>query len=233
MAYTDQNKFQIDYGKREGKLIAPGPVAPPFWDFHVSADAAYHLYANTFALKGMGVYLDGQPSQFFGRLVGDWEKLLNAGIIKLGDLPDGLLAGIGSQEKKNLLTLDNYIDQGGKWTPLINDCWLLAGVNSLQRFYACSKITWDNILDNKYIVTATGRELVGLALAGYNEVQSPNIKGKVYHIVEGLAGGPADQKARDLSLLDYDEQIRRLTNKDEVRDFFTTGARAGAFYIDD
>ena len=222
MPYTDQNKFQIDYGKRESEKIRPGAV---FTDYHVSADAAYHLYSNTFALKGMGVRLDGQPSQFFGRLVGEWEELLTKGTIKLEDLPGGLLAGIGAQEKKNLLTLDNYIDQGGKWTPLINDCWLLAGVNSLQRYYACSRITWDNILDERYVVTATGRELVGLALAGYNEIQSPNDKGKVYE----CNSVPDQPKARDLSLLDYNERLSRLTNEHEVRDFFMMH---GTFQID-
>jgi hypothetical protein len=214
MAYTNHDSFLKEYYKVENTKIERGEKIFP--SQHASVEDAWHLYTETFALKSMGVNLDGQPSQFFGRLVTDWQELLTANLIRLADLP----VGIGDKEKQNFLTLDNYISRDKKkWTPLINDCWLLAGVNSLQQYYACSPLTWDNILHPTYAVTATGRELVGLTLAGYCE-KAVSVDTKCFVHTIGK-----EEQARNLSLLAYDKQMSELSDQGRARNFFKNNSQ--------
>jgi hypothetical protein len=216
MAYTNHDTFLKEYYKVENTKIERGEKVFPAQ--HASVEDAWHLYTDTFALKSMGVRLDGQPSQFMGRLVSDdFIKLMETGDLKnvKMQLPNDLI-GIGNIEKKNLLTLDNYIDNGGKWTSLINDCWLLAGVNSLQQYYACSPIIWKNVLDKNYAVTVTGRELIGLTLAGYSEKQVSG-GGKCFVYTLGK-----EEQARGLSLTDYDDQMVRLKDEMQAKVWFAS-----------
>jgi hypothetical protein len=97
----------------------------------------------------------------------------------------------------------------------VNDTWVLAGVNSLQEFYPASPVNEKNIIDSPFIppLTIMGRELVGLALAGYQEASGHPALGKAY--VPGNR-----KKAEDVSLVDYDKGVSQLKNVDNTKAFF-------------
>jgi hypothetical protein len=154
---------------------------------HVTSEMAFLLYTNVFGSKTKGLGF-----QIFGRHVYRPERR--------GQI------GIAEDEIVNLNPLLT-----ANWSIPINDTWLLAGVNSMQEFHAASPITFDNILDAEYIVTVTGRELVGLALAGYKEHKDAKL-GRVYQPYStGMAEG--------LTLPKYDEVVKNLTDHGKVLKF--------------
>jgi hypothetical protein len=96
----------------------------------------------------------------------------------LGQLPKGL-TGISLSKYDAFLSnfgvVNNQKDGsilmmgGGNWNFTINDSWLIGGIHSELAFYSCSPLKSFNLVDHEYVLTITGRELLGLALAGYVE----------------------------------------------------------------
>jgi hypothetical protein len=160
-------------------------------DGHESPEFAWGLYERTFNAKTKGLEF-----QVIGRHVYKHEHRPSYAMLE--QLPEDMV-GIGSDEFANLSPqlLVN-------WSVALNDTWLLGGINSLAEFHPASPITWKNILDDQHMVTVTGRELIGLALAGYQE--HPLAIGKAFF-------PPADpKKAEGLRLIAYDEEVCKLTN---------------------
>lgn len=58
---------------------------------------------------------------------------------------------------------------GKAWNLTVNDSWLLGGVHAQQPFYLAFKKSYSNLFTSNYKhnLTITGRELLGLLLAGY------------------------------------------------------------------
>ena len=122
----------------------------------------------------------------------------------LGQLPKGL-TGISFNSYDAFSTnfgIVNNVDSGsillmggGNWNFTINDSWLLGGIHSECAFYSCSPLKSFNLVDHEYILTITGRELLGMALAGYvEESGDPDL---------GSAFSSGDRaKAQGLSLTD-------------------------------
>lgn len=100
---------------------------------------------------------------------------------------------------------------GGKWNFTINDSWLLGGVNGLQDFYSASPILKDNVLDKRYILSITGRELFGLAIFGYRMVKT------AYGI--GFTPG-SDKLATNANLVDYQAAIAQLKKVGDAKKVF-------------
>jgi hypothetical protein len=95
---------------------------------------------------------------------------------------------------------------GNKWNFTVNDSWVLGGVHSGLPFYAASPITKANILDKKYYLSITGRELLGLALAGYKEEKGHPALGTVYVCAD-------KKKAAALRLTDYQAAVAEIVSK--------------------
>ena len=201
--YNDQAKFYADYTESTYKHVNE--------DYkEVSCEAAWFLYNYTYGLRLMGVEVDGQPTHFFGRLVeeSDSDDYKNP-------QRSHLVPKIGEHEKKNFHSLDGYLETG-TWNVTVNDAWLLAGVHSLCQYRACTPIVWDNILCDKHIVKVIGRELIGLALAGYSE-KATSDGHKVY--VPG-----SEKKAEDLTFAKYDSEVSKLKDHAQVKAWFASNS---------
>jgi hypothetical protein len=172
-----------------------------------SAEDAFELYRNIFARK-TGKDANGNTVlefQVFGRHV---FKYKDRASFTLATQLSAEMIGIGPEELKNLDPLWRK-----DWSLAINDTWLLGGVNGLQEFHPASPLTWKNILDDTHITTVTGRELVGLALAGYQQKQ----------LAIGTVFVPGDTKrAEDLSLVAYDDEVSKLKKQAEVMHFLAS-----------
>jgi hypothetical protein len=53
------------------------------------------------------------------------------------------------------------------WSIPLNDAWLMGGIHAGLDFYLASPRTKDNIYDEEFGLTVTGRELLGLTTFGY------------------------------------------------------------------
>jgi hypothetical protein len=61
---------------------------------------------------------------------------------------------------------------GQNWNLHVNDAWVMGGVHTYQPFYSASKLSKENIFRNQgasTILGITGREFLGLLLAGYKK----------------------------------------------------------------
>jgi hypothetical protein len=208
MPYTDQKKFHADYYKTDMKYVIANNI------HHMSAEQAFEFYRNTFAKK-TAKRADGfllVNFHVFGRHVYKRDASIAFGDYVPDDPEKG--AGIGSEEFANLGAL---LEAG--WTIAINDTWLLGGVNSLAEFHAASPLTWKNILDDEHIMTITGRELVGLALAGYIQTSGHEALNKVY------MPGADKAKAENLTFGAYDEEVSKLKNQAELMHFLASNTK--------
>jgi hypothetical protein len=109
--------------------------------------------------------LNSVGPQFIGRTGDLWvpKQLSKAGITdsKTQTLWDSFTQG-------NIQVMD-------KWSPTVNDCWVLGGVHRRANFELVSARTLRNLWDFKmgfHIVTA--REILGLLYFGYKLQQQPN-----------------------------------------------------------
>ena len=214
MAYTDLAKFTADFEACQSAAMS-------FYKLSgipsVSATIGWNLYVNTFKAS--------LKFQIFGRHIFDAQDQISLFMKKMqpnssGQLPT-FMVGITDTELQNMGKTNDL--EGGsvlligrdKWNFTINDTWLLAGANSLQEFYPASPVNKRNILHNNFILTITGRELFGLALAGYREVPAAyDAIGKTYE--------PGDKiKARDTSLVDYQVALSKLKSVGDAEAFFT------------
>lgn len=99
---------------------------------------------------------------------------------------------------------------GKEWSFDINDAWVCGGVHNGLEFHCASDLEdHNNIFDEKWMVTVTGRELIGLAIAGYTRVRSANTAfGSVYR--------PTNKDYSILDLASYKKQMDALDN-DQVK----------------
>lgn len=186
MPYTDQRKFHADYYKTDLKH-------PPIK--HVSIDFAWNLYTWIFNSKTRGL-----DFQVIGRHVYKYENRPSA---TSAEQLSHEMTGIGAEEFVNLNA--QLVEN---WSVALNDAWLLGGINSLAEFHPASPLTFKNVLDETYVVTVTGRELIGLALAGYTE--EPLALGK------GFFPPANKEKAEGLTLTAYDDKVCELTKDKEL-----------------
>ena len=101
------------------------------------------------------------------------------------------------------------------WNLTINDVWLCAGVHSLQQFHPASPLTHNNIYSKKHILTITGRELVGLVMAGYVPVSGHRDLGTVWR-------PSITKKVDDLNLVNYQVTIASLKTEADAKSFFAS-----------
>jgi len=99
-----------------------------------------------------------------------------------------------------------------KWNFTINDCWLLGAVHSHLPFYPASKLSMENIFDEKHVLSITGRELFGLAIFGYWQVS--DLAGSVFKVLEPHKADGATLEAHQLEI----DKLKR--NPDGARKAF-------------
>lgn len=99
------------------------------------------------------------------------------------------------------------------WNLTINDVWVCAGVHSCQEFHPASPVNARNIFSQQHILTITGRELIGLALAGYVAVSKHASLGTVYR-------PSVKNKVDAVNLVDYQVTIASLKTVQAAQTFF-------------
>jgi hypothetical protein len=115
--------------------------------------------------------------------------------------------GVVNDEKDGSILLMG----GGKWNFTINDSWLLGGINGKNDFYAASPIVKKNVIDKDYVLSITGRELLGLAMFGYRMVSTTH----------GLGFIPGDNTAAEnANLVDYQALVASLKKASQAEAFF-------------
>lgn len=102
---------------------------------------------------------------------------------------------------------------GDKWNFTVNDSWLLAGVHSYLPFYSASVIARGNIYDNEYFLTITGRELLGLACYGYQQVHGHDSLGVAYQCTNRA-------KADSGTLVDYQAVVGEIKSMQDAAAIF-------------
>lgn len=214
MAYSTFSKFKADYEAVQQAAIAyhkTGKSLPT-----VTADSAWALYQNTMKAP-LGF-------QIFGRHIFDQADQIKLFMNNMkpnssAQMPK-FMQGITNTELDNFGKTNSL--EGGSalltgrdhWNFTVNDSWLLAGVHSYQDFHPTSPIITANIFHNNFILTITGRELYGMALAGYTEYNSGSeALGKVYTCTDR-------RKADGANLVDYQVELSKLKSVDEAKRFF-------------
>lgn len=205
-------------------------------EFEVSQLAAQAVHGTTNTTKpvdpdvGWKLYLNARNPALgfhvFGRHVtGDKAKELQQFRTKKGKeaaLPkhmQGITKSPIDQFEKNFGYVNDAGDGsilmmgGNKWNFTVNDAWLLGGVHSCLPFYAASVITKDNMLHDKYWLSITGRELLGLASFGYQMVHD--------HKALGVAFVCKDSgKALAATLADYQLAVAGIKSKRDAQNAF-------------
>ncbi len=174
----------------------------------VDPGSVWHLYENT-CNAPLGFQVFGRHIKYDwpdGRLVraADMNALA---IMENGQLPPRYI-GISQAE------LDNFgpsgqADSGSVlwtdlWTPTVNDTWLSAGIHSRHHFHPASPLTYWNAFDARFVLTVTGRELVGLAMAGYTPVRQRATGGTIFIPNNTMTIG------QNFNLPDYQRAVSRL-----------------------
>jgi hypothetical protein len=218
MAYISQAKFTADYEAAKNANCSIYNIEAS----KTPAEFAWKLYNNTFkATLGF---------QIFGRWV-----LKENGNIKefMGNIPRNSsgqlprkMVGISDKEFENMLQASDTTSgsafkiDADKWNVQVNDTWVLGGVNSLQEFYPASPVDKEYLFEThpdskKYIVTCVGRELIGLALAGYREEASGHEAiGKIYRPSANT------KTAENLSLVDYQDATSTIKEWKDAEAFY-------------
>ena len=99
-----------------------------------------------------------------------------------------------------------------EWSLTVNDSWVCGGVHGRQPFHAASPLIDDNIFDRTFLLTVTGREMVGLALAGYRKATGNPKLGTVFQPTQTA-------KTEGLTLATYKAKIEELSTQDLARVF--------------
>jgi hypothetical protein len=141
--------------------------------------------------------LSAGGAQLIGRTGDLWipEQLKRAGLSDKDDASDNLW--------KSGTT--GTIQKMDKWSPTVNDCWVLGGVHRLAPFELVSDIVLRNLWDfgqNFHVVTA--REILGLLHFGY-EVRKEGGKTRL------LCGDEA--AAKNATIQEYDSFMKGLQDK--------------------
>lgn len=106
--------------------------------------------------------------------------------------------------KGNIQVLD-------KWTPVVNDCWVLGGVHRRADFGLVSVRTLKNLWDfNQSFHIVTAREILGLLNFGYSVKEHPNV-------VKLICTNPG--KAQEATIQAYDTFMKdkQRTGVDSIR----------------
>ncbi|QPI85317.1 hypothetical protein I3V23_12345 [Rhodobacterales bacterium HKCCA1288] len=103
----------------------------------------------------------------------------------------------------------------GKWSVTYNDAWLCGAVHGLKEFHCASDLSPENVFDEKFGLTVTGRELVGLHIAGFIRQQTIQKDGSLYVVFKnGVTANPTK-----LTLAAYSSMVAQLDTKDKAEHF--------------
>jgi hypothetical protein len=219
MPYTQQ-KFTADFEAAQQAGMAYHGVSKVLDS--IKATEAWQLYENT--------RLAPLRMQIFGRHIFDqnlkvieFAKSVTPGTSK--QMPE-FMVGITQTEldnfgKTNAAQSGSALLTGrNSWNLTINDVWVCGGAHGSQDFHPASPINARNIFSQQNILTITGRELVGLVLAGYVAVSGHASLGTVYR--------PSTNKnVEKLNLIDYQVTISALKTVEAAQSFF----RSNGFLI--
>lgn len=193
MVYKLKN-FKHDFEKAQKDELGKN-----YEKFHKSFWDAWSLYQNTLSAP--------LEMQIFGRHVFTKSAQRNIGLgIGLSEVDNFGKANSRSSGSIQLLNK-------GDWNATINDVWLCAGIHGLHQFHPASLLNSTNIFDKQFILSVTGRELVGLAIAGYVPREGHKALGRIYT--------PSITKnAEDFNLMAYREQIKKIESIENAILFF-------------
>lgn len=99
---------------------------------------------------------------------------------------------------------------GNKWSFTINDTWILGGVHAHIPFYPASILDKANLHHPEYVLSITGRELIGLALFGYKEVKGHRSVGSAFVVSDKAKAGAA-------RLVAYQDAISGITKWSQAK----------------
>ncbi|MEG5037564.1 MULTISPECIES: hypothetical protein [unclassified Microcoleus] len=131
--------------------------------------------------------------------------------------------GLSELEEKNFLFTNEQRTgsilrvEDKKWTVMINDSWVIGGINALLPFYVASPRQRQNIYHDTYQFTVTGRELIGLTHFGYQPISHPQL-GEVFVCKDA-------KRAQGATLTEYERRYcglreevkkRNLSNSDNL-----------------
>lgn len=101
-----------------------------------------------------------------------------------------------------------------EWSLTVNDSWVCGGVHGRQPFHAASPLIDNNIFDPRFLLTVTGREMVGLALAGYRKAMGHPKLGTVFQPTQTA-------KTEGLTIATYKAKVDELNTRELARAFLT------------
>ena len=171
--------------------------------------------------------INGEHFQKFGRIIkGSFiKKGFNEAAYQKYE-PDGHAFNPGADYNKDILNdpgfyfghdgakehLMNYLKKWG-WSPALNDVWVLANVHARKRFEPISPLQDSYVFDDTFGVSVFGRELLGLALAGYifKSVEKKGMFVPSHNISEGCGSR--------LTLVKYVSMVNSLKDKEACKCF--------------
>ena len=210
--YNSYERFRTDYNEAyrmdrdRGSPFAKG-----------SAASAWRVYINS-SMPGLGFHLFGRFTSSQNN-VQDGLKLTKSILVTRKVPKKGFSGMLGFtstyynyvEEPTAMATNFGVVDNGNRrgsiqqvpdaeWNLIVNDSWLLGGVNRGLAFYAASTLNFENTFLNPHDhrdnrLGITGRELLGLIMAGYKAVNHPSL-GTVMQCRDY-------EQAREFSLKDY------------------------------
>lgn len=200
------NAARVVHGDNSQTKAVDSDVAWNAYSHALAPQLGFHVFGRHLASKDLqphrtGKHITGDlPPQLQGISRSPYDKF-QANFGYVNDTEDGSILMMG----------------GNKWNFTINDAWLLGGVHSHLPFYAASMLARINVYHTKYVLTITGRELLGLALYGYKQTSR--------HAALGHAFVCDDTKKADAaSLVDYQAAVGETTTMQAAAQIF---AQAG------
>jgi hypothetical protein len=216
MAYDSFNAFRPHY--EAAQLGAQAVHGVNNATKPVDADVAWKLYCNArnpaLSFHVFGRHITGEKAKELQNL-----RTAKGKTVELPKHMQGITKSPVDQFEKNFGYVNDAGDGsilmmgGGKWNFTVNDAWLLGGVHSRLPFYAASVISKDNMLDKKYCLSITGRELLGLALFGYKQVHNHKALGVAYICSDAA-------KASAATLVDYQVALGGIKSRSDAAAFF-------------
>ena len=103
----------------------------------------------------------------------------------------------------------------GGWSVTYNDAWICGAVHGLKEFHCASDLSPENVFDEKFGLTVTGRELVGLHIAGFVRQQTVLKDGSRYVV---FRNGVTSSAAK-LTLTSYSSTMAQLDTEAKARKF--------------
>ena len=101
------------------------------------------------------------------------------------------------------------------WRVTYNDAWICGAVHGLKEFHCASDLKPSNVFDKKFGLTVTGRELVGLHLAGFVRQQTVLKDGSRYVVFRN----GVTSSAANLTLASYSSAMAQLNTEAKARKF--------------